>query len=261
MSKEKLFENKIGVIGAGRIGRALILKLLEKDYPYENIQLTYNGSIFTFSDISDNNLIDMISSNAEIVKNSSILILSVPPQSFKPIGFFDLPKDLLVISFMAGITTKDIKKQTGSDNVVRIIPTGPDTIMNSQAIAGVYGENNLANELFDLLDFDYVMVDDEDKMNYIAIAGCLPAVYCRVDPKSEENISAINKISENFPEFKDIAEKCEKLVPSDNKEEFIAKFTTPGGVTQAILNGLNSGKSLYDSLMMGIERNKELANN
>lgn len=30
MNNEKLFENKIGVIGAGRIGRALILKLLEK---------------------------------------------------------------------------------------------------------------------------------------------------------------------------------------------------------------------------------------
>ena len=28
-----MFENKIGVIGAGRIGRALILKLLEKGYP------------------------------------------------------------------------------------------------------------------------------------------------------------------------------------------------------------------------------------
>ena len=258
MNKEKLFENKIGVIGAGQIGRALILKLLEKGYPYENIKLTYNGSIFTFSDISDNNLIDMISSNAEIVKDSSILILSVPPQSFKPIGFFNLPKDLLVISFMAGVTTEAIKEQTGSDNVVRIIPTGPDTIKNSQAIAGVYGESEVANELFDLLDFDYVMVDDEDKMNYIAIAGCLPAIYCRVDPESEDNIEAVNKISEDFPEFMDIAKKCEKMVPEDNKEEFISRFTTFGGVTQAILNGLNSGKSLYDSLLMGIERNKEL---
>ncbi len=259
MNKEKLFENKIGVIGAGRIGRALILKLLEKGYPYDNIKLTYNGSIFTFSDISDNDLIDMISSNAEIVKESSVLILSVPPQSFKPIGFFNLPKDLLVISFMAGITTDAIKEQTGSDNVVRIIPTGPDTIKDSRAIAGVYGENEVANEIFDLLDFDYVMVDDEDKMNYIAIAGCLPAIYCRVNPESEDNIEAVNKISEDFPEFRDIAKKCEGLVPEENKEEFISRFTTPGGVTQAILNGLNSGKSLYDSLLMGIKRNKELS--
>jgi pyrroline-5-carboxylate reductase len=160
---------------------------------------------------------------------------------------------------MAGITVDAIKKQTGSNNVVRIIPTGPDTISNSTAVAGVYGENKLAYDLFDLLDFDYIVVDDEDKMNYITIAGCLPAIYCRVDPDSEDNIEAVSKISEDFPEFYDLAKKCEKLVPDENKEEFVSNVTTRGGVTQAIINGLISGKSLYDSLMLGIERNKELS--
>lgn len=259
MNESNLFENNIGVIGAGRIGRALILKLLEKGFPYDNIKLTYNGSIYTFSDISDNNLIDMISSNSEIVKISSILILSVPPQMFKAIGDFNLTDDTLVISFMAGIESGDIIRQTGSSNVVRIIPTGPDTILDSRAVAGVYGHNQLAEELFDLLDIDYIIVDDEENMDYIAIAGCLPAIYCMVDADSEENIEAVNKISEDFPEFKELASKCAKLTPDNNRQEFISKFTTPGGVTQAILNGLNSGKSLYESLLMGIERNKELS--
>ncbi len=259
MNEKVLFENKIGVIGAGHIGRALILKLLEKGFPYENIQLTYNGSIFTFSDIADNNLIDMISSNAEIVKSSSILILSVPPQSFKPIGDFNLDKDTLVISFMAGISSDEVKKQTGSDNVVRIIPTGPDTIMNSHAIAGVYGESKVAEELFDLLDIDYYVLDDEEKMNYMAIAGCLPAVYCRIDPESDENREAVDKISEDFPEFKEIAEKCEKLVPDEGREEFIKSFSTPGGITEAIFIRLNNGRSMYHALMRGLERNEELS--
>lgn len=261
MKKEELFENKIGVIGAGNIGMTLILKLLEKGYPYDNIQLTYNGSIFTFNRIYDNNLIDMISSNSQIVKTSSVLILSVPPQSFKAIGEFNLTDDTLVISFMAGIKTEDIEKQTGSGNVVRIIPTGPDTISNSQAVAGVYRRNETAESLFELLDIDYTIVDDEEKMNYISIAGCLPVVFSRVSPQSPEAVEAIDKISEDFPEFKTIAHKCEKLVPSENKEEFISKFTTPGGVTQAILNGLNSGKTVYESLIMGIERNKQLSQN
>lgn len=260
MSNEDLFKNRIGVIGAGRIGRALILKLLEKGYPYDNIRLTYGGSIFTFNDIFDNNLIDMISDNSEIVKISSILILSVPPQAFKNIGNFNLTDDTLVISFMAGIETETIKKQTGSCNVVRIIPTGPDTIRDSQAIAGVYGSNAVAYELFDLLDIDYCVVDDEDNMDYVAIAGCLPAIFCRVPPESDEAKDAVNRISEDFPEFRTMAGKCEKLVPDDDKEEFIGRFTTPGGVTQAILNGLNMGKPLYDSLLMGIERNKQLSN-
>lgn len=259
MKTEELFKNKIGIIGAGNIGQALILKLLEKQYPYENIKLTYNGSIFTFNNIYDNNLVDMISSNAEIVKISSILILSVPPQSFKAIGDFNLNDDTLVISFMAGINSEDIKKQTGSNNVIRIIPTGPDTIMDSQAVAGVYGENKIADALFDLLDIDYVKVENEEQMNYIAIVGCLPVVYCRVSPESEETIEAIEKISEDFPQFRELAKKCEKLIPEEKSEEFISKFITPGGVTQAILNGLNSGKTVYESLIMGLDRNKELS--
>lgn len=259
MKKEELFKNKIGIIGAGNIGQALILKLLEKEYPYENIQLTYNGSIFTFNNIYDNNLVDMISSNSEIVKTSNVLILSVPPQSFKPIGDFNLSDETLVISFMAGISSDDIKRQTGSDNVVRIIPTGPDTILESNAVAGVYGDNDVADALFELLDFDCVKVDDEEQMNYIAIAGCLPVVYCRVSPDSEQTVEAIDKISEDFPQFRDIARKCERLVPDEKSEEFISKFVTPGGVTQAILNGLNSGKTVYESLIMGIDRNKELS--
>lgn len=259
MKDEELFKNRIGIIGAGNIGQALILKLLEKGYPYENIRLTYNGSIFTFNSIYDNNLVDMISSNAEIVKTSDILVLSVPPQAFKPIGDFNLDKDTLIISFMAGISSGDIKKQTGSDNVVRIIPTGPDTILDSGAVAGVYGEDVLADLLFELLDIDFVRVCDENLMDYIAIVGCLPVVYCRVSPDSSECRDAIDKISEDFPEFRDLAAKCVKLVPEEKSEEFISRFVTPGGVTQAILNGLNSGKTVYESLMMGIERNRELS--
>lgn len=259
MIQEDLFKNKVGIIGAGKIGLALILKLLEKNYPPDNIKLTYNGSIYTFNNIYDNNLVDMISSNTEIVKTSDILILSVPPQSFKAIGDFNLSEDTLVISFMAGISSEDIRKQTGSNNVVRIIPTGPDTIHDSNAVAGVYGENSTSDALFDLLDIDYVRVDNEDDMDYVAIAGCLPVVYCRASPESPETRDAINKISEEFPLFRELARKCEKLVPEDKSEEFISKFVTPGGVTQAILNGFNSGKTVYESLLLGLERNRELS--
>lgn len=259
MNKKELFENRIGIVGAGNIGQSIILKLLEKEYPYENIKLTYNGSMFTIGKLIDNNLMDMISSNSEIGDFASILILSVPPQAFKQIGDFNLDDNTLIISFMAGINTEDIQRQTGSDNVVRIIPTGPDTIMDSKAVAGAYGENPIAFNLFELLDIDYYVVDDEEKMNYIAIAGCLPAVYCRIDPQSEENIEAINKISLDFPEFREIAEKCEKLAPTENKSEFISQHATVGGVTQAIMTSLNSGKTMYEALLDGIKRNKELS--
>lgn len=256
---KKVTKNTIGVIGAGHIGQALILKLLEKGYPKENIRLSYNGSIFTFSDIYDNELVDNIRDNSQLVKESSIIILSVPPQNFKQIGKFGLDKDTLVISFMAGISVDSIKKQTGSENVVRVIPTGPDTIKNSEAIAGVYPSNNIANEIFDLLDFDYYLFDNEEKINYMVVAGCLPAVFCRVDPRSKENVEDIKRFAGDWSEFIEISRKMEKLVPKEDKEKFISNTATPGGVTASIINGLNRGDTLYNSLVDGLKRNKELS--
>ena len=69
----------------------------------------------------------------------------------------------------------------------------------------------------------------------------------------------VNKISEDFPEFKEIAEKCEKLVPDEGREEFIKSFSTPGGITEAIFIRLNNGRSMYHALMRGLERNEELS--
>ena len=254
-----LFKNKIGVIGAGHIGQAIILSLLEKNYPKENIQLSYNGSIFTFSDLYDNNLDELIHNNSDIIKSCSIIILSVPPQKFRQIGDFGLDEDVLVISFMAGISVDTIKKQTGSNNVVRIIPTGPDTIKNSQAIAGVYPKNDTACAIFDLLDIDYYLLDNEIQMNYMVLAGCLPAIYCKVDATLDENIEAIKKIAEDFPDFIEVAKKTEKLVPKTNKDEFVKEVSTQGGVTEAIINSLSNGNSLYDALITGLKRNEELS--
>lgn len=257
--KDDLFKNNIGIIGAGHIGQALALSLLEKKYPRENIQLSYNGSIFTFSDLYDNNLDELIHNNSDIVKSCSIIILSVPPQNFRQIGEFGLDEDVLVISFMAGISIDTIKRQTGSNNVVRIIPTGPGTIRNYNAIAGVYPENKKVNTIFKLLEIDYYVLDNENQMKYMVLAGCLPAVYSVVDAQLDENKEAIGKIAEEFSDFIEISSKAEKLVPKSNKEEFVKEVSTPGGVTEAIINSLSEGKSLYDSLIKGLERNEELS--
>lgn len=249
----KIAENKIGIIGAGNIGQSLIIKLLEKGYPEENIKLTYRGSIFTFEKIYDNNLVDMISDNSRIVEESDIIVLSVPPQSFKQIGEFGLDDDKLIISFMAGIPIDDIKKQTGSGNVVRIMPTGPDTILNSKAIAGMYPSNEKVCELMDLLDIDCHVIDDEEDMKYMTLIGCLPAVYCNHDYESDENQEAVKRLSQEFPLFDQLSYNASLLVPSENKDEFIKKVSTPGGVTQKLLLSLESGKSMYDSFIIALD--------
>lgn len=257
MISEDFFKYNIGIIGAGHIGQALALKLRDIGFPTDNLKLSYNGSIFTFSDLYDNELVDNIADNSKIVDTSDIIIVSVPPQMFKKLGEFNLDDSTTVISFMAGVKTSDIKKQTGSSNVVRVIPTGSDTIRDSSAIAGVYNSCDIADCMFDLLGFDTFNVECEDDLNYMIIAGCLPAVFAKVD--YDENIDDIKKFSENFPLFMDVAKKANDLVPSEGRDEFIKNTATKGGVTEAIIEALDGGMSLFDALNAGLDRNIELS--
>ena len=251
--ENKITENKIGILGAGNIGQSLIIKLLEKGYPKENIKLTYRGSIFTFEKIYDNNLVDMISDNSRLVEESDVIIISVPPQAFKQIGEFGITDDKLIISFMAGVTIDEIKKQTGSDNVVRIMPTGPDTILDSTAIAGVYPDRGDVFELLNLLDIDYSILESEEDMKYMTLIGCMPAVYAKYDYDLPENRDAIDKLSEEFSLFAKLSKKASLLVPTENKDEFIERVSTPGGVTQKILTSISEGNSIYDSYKIALD--------
>ena len=75
---------------------------------------------------------------------------------------------------MAGITIDELQKQTGSSNIIRIIPTGPDTICDETAIAGAYPQQDITDYIFDLLGFDVYNVKNEDELKYMSVAGCLP---------------------------------------------------------------------------------------
>lgn len=257
MNNDEFFKNKIGIIGAGNIGQALALKLKEKKVTSDNLLVSYNGSIFTFSNLYDKDLVDNIADNSRIVDECDIIILSVTPQQFSQIEQFNLNDDTLVISFMAGITIDELQKQTGSSNIIRIIPTGPDTICDETAIAGAYPQQDITDYIFDLLGFDVYNVKNEDELKYMSVAGCLPAVFTKVD--LDTNLDDIKKFAVDFPDFIEIAKKADELKATENKDEFIKSFMTKGGITEAIINSLDDGDSLYDALVAGLKRNDELS--
>lgn len=87
----------------------------------------------------------------------------------------------------------------------------------------------------------------------MTLISCLPAVYCEYDYESAENKEAVDRLSEKFPLFRKLSYNASLLVPEDNKEEFIKKVSTPGGVTQKILSSLDNGQSLYDSLVIALD--------
>lgn len=113
---------KLGVIGFGNMGSAIVVGLLEK-------KIFKKKQIFVY-DIDRNKLkkskLNVKKNNEEVVKNSDIILLSVKPKDaeniLKEINKFLTPRKLL-ISIMAGIKIEKIEKIVGVDiPVIRVMP-------------------------------------------------------------------------------------------------------------------------------------------
>lgn len=123
---------KLGLIGAGRMGSAIISGLISHGYKSTDI------AVCTKTKESSSNLkklynITVLDNNENIINSSSTVILAVKPQIFENIFQPLIPilndKKPLLISIMAGISLKYFCKNLGSSfPIVRTMPNTPGKI-------------------------------------------------------------------------------------------------------------------------------------
>ena len=140
------FEYKIGVIGSGNMGEALIRGLLRSKLvkPYQLIATDRNGE--KLASFRRKYRIHTSSSNGEALEGAQTIILAVKPQNMDevlPEIRRDLKKEHLVISIAAGIDTKKLRRGLGNHvPLVRVMPNLPALI--DAGIAGVYYTNSVS---------------------------------------------------------------------------------------------------------------------
>ncbi|MDO5851443.1 MAG: NAD(P)-binding domain-containing protein [Methanobacteriaceae archaeon] len=255
-----MITEKIGIIGTGHLGLSIIQKLLEKGYNKNNLLLTHKNNPKTIKKLKQLKLTENITTNQILINNSDILILTIPPQNFHELDKLIFEKSKIIISFMASITNKQIQEQTKQKKIIRVLPTGPDTILNETAIAGLYPPNKKVEQLLKTLKIEYYPIQNDTEMNIMTIAACLPAAYSIINPQEKENKKAIQKFAKQFKYLPEISLKAEKIVPETNQEEYIKKMSTPGGITEEIVNSLKQNDSLYIALEKGLRRVETLQN-
>jgi len=140
------FEYKIGVIGAGNMGEALIRGLLRSRLvrPFELIASNRNKE--KLAACRRKYQIHTSSSNQEVLEGAQTIILAVKPQNMdevlpeiRPL----LSKEHLVISIAAGIDTQKLRKGLGNrPPLVRVMPNLPALI--DAGIAGLYCTRNVS---------------------------------------------------------------------------------------------------------------------
>jgi pyrroline-5-carboxylate reductase len=259
---EYLTKNTIGIIGCGHIGRTFAEQMVDHGFPRDALRVSYGGKASTLENIKCAGLAENITGNEEICQKSTITFIAVRPQAFEDLKGLSFNDQSLVVSCMAGISRASLKRAFGVD-VCRIMPSGPDTIREKKGIVAVYPHNDLLVSVLSHTGLRVYEISDEEMMHFFTVGVCLPAALLAAEMLGLSAGHAIDAIVEDYPDFKEIHHWAKRALPalsSDlEREEYISRMSTKGGITEAIIDSLRSGSTFLDALRRGIEKSREIS--
>ncbi|HID18565.1 TPA: pyrroline-5-carboxylate reductase [Candidatus Bathyarchaeota archaeon] len=263
---------KIGIIGVGKIGEALISGLLksgvaspERLYASDIVKqrCDYISKTYQVSCVT----------NREVVENSDVIIVSVQPRDIKgvleEIGRLLSPEQLLV-STAAGVTISYLLKCLGRSDiqVVRIMPN--ITVVVRESITAMAPAGNVTEENLQLVKEVFgsvgkVVIVDEKHMDAITgLSGSGPAyVYLIIEAMVEAGvkIGLPRELSLQLAAQTVLGSAKMVLEIKEHPAKLRELVTTPGGVTIDGIIELEEGKirtTIIRAVVKATQRAKEL---
>lgn len=259
---------KIGIIGAGNMGEAILKGILKKNKP-ENIIV---------SDINEKKLSFIkkrykvkTGNNKDVVKNSEIIFIVVKPKDFEDtaLEIKEFTAQKIIVSVLAGIRIAKIKTILKNGYIVRIMPNTP--AMVGESATGVSFEENFPEnkkeEIIKILNsFGKTAVVDENLMDAITgLSGSGPAyILTIIDALSQAGVKQGLSYAQSLDLILQTIKGTVKLVEKTKEHpcSLRDKITSPAGTTIYGLHILEKGK-LRDTLISCVEestkRSKELS--
>jgi pyrroline-5-carboxylate reductase len=254
----------IGIIGAGHLGRTLAETFVEHGFPKERLMISYGGKLSTLESIKKAGLGGNVADNVEICQKSTVMFIALKPQSLKELKNLPFTSNSLIVSCMAGISLASLKATLGVD-VFRIMTSGPNTIKEKKGIAAVYPQNDFLTDILSFIGLKAQKLQNEEIMHVFTVGVCLPAAILIANKRglNVELESAVEVIEKEYAGFMDIFIWAENVLPDfdSNKEQtkYIDNMCTRGGITEEIVNSLNSGSTVMDALRKGIAKSEEIS--
>ncbi len=268
-----MFDRRIGIIGCGNMGEALLKGILSRPLLSREDIIASEKNISRRDYISQKFSIKMADSAAEVLASSDMIILAVKPEDIAEL-LRELTTDLglghVLVSIAAGISTTRIEKGIGKKiSVIRAMPNSP--ILVNQAITALaYGQYVTDNDkiaaraMFSALG--EIVEVKEDLMDVVtAISGSGPAYFILV-------IEYLTKIGVNFGLDRKVAYKlasqtalgsARMLVKTAQAPDVLRKkVTSPGGTTEAALDvfkKMNLEQIYTEAVKAAIERSKKVS--
>lgn len=259
----------VGIIGCGHLGRTLAKELINHGLPKEKLMISYGGSASTLESIKQAGLLRNISDNEEICRRSNIIFIAVRPQAIEELKkiSFSGNANALVISCMAGISSASLKNALGIE-VLRIMPSGPDTIKEGKGIVAVYPHNDTLMNILSCLGLRAHELRDEEMMHAFTVGVCLPAALLaakagKTGTNGPDAVQAAKIIGKEYPGFEEVYRWAVDILPDfdcdEERKEYVRRMSTKGGITEAIVESLYSGGSFLEALRKGIARSWEIS--
>ncbi|MDP8237072.1 MAG: pyrroline-5-carboxylate reductase [Candidatus Erginobacter occultus] len=263
---------KIAFIGAGNMAEALIRGIIRDRLvaPEEIIAGEVNPG--RREEVSRELGIRVTGDNREAVAGAGIVILAVKPQSLDPVlekiaG--EITGDQLVISILAGVSTRRIEERLGNEvPVIRVMPNTPALVGAGVSVISPgrrAGEDALATARTILGAVGEVRVLEEKMIDAVtALSGSGPAYFFLL---VEAMIRAGEKLGLPREEAERLAGEtlagAGRLLKESGRtaEELRRQVTSPGGTTEAAVavfreRGLE--KIVIAALEAAARRSKEL---
>lgn len=259
---------KLGLFGAGHLGRAIGQGLLDGGFPQHKLVICHRGSKDTQQKLAEASLSDCVAPCDQLIRDSKIILYLVRPQNYQSIADYQLCRETLIVSFLAGFPLARIPVSLPVSQRVRVMTSAPDTIQRKNGIAAMYpGDDYVVREILASLKLKILPLRQEDDVHaFTAFGPCLPIALTYLEGlKREINEGDLVNAAARFglPEYGQVLAWARSVHPrnlsTEERDRYIAQATTPGGVTEAILKELKAGKSLSDSLIRGVQRSRELA--
>lgn len=249
---------KIGIIGLGKMGEALVQGL--KDQPPAR-KVTVKGTTRTSG------------SNAELVEQSDVIILSVKPHQahavVKEIAS-KLKKSHLLISVCASVTTEELEEWTGRRcAIVRAMPNTPALVGEGMTVlcaGSTVSRDQLdrARHIFDSVGQTEIL--EESLFDGVTgLSGCGPAyAYLMIEALSEAGVKVgIPRKTATLLAAQTLL-GASKMVLSRHESHPAAlkdEVTTPAGCTIDGLMALEEGKlrvTLIKAVLAATSRSRKL---
>lgn len=268
-----MIDRKIGIIGCGNMGEALLAGLLNKN--------VFNKKNITISEKQDGKLeflkkkypqITFIKDNQSLVKNSSVIILAVKPQDME---FLlqeispSLTSSHLIISIAAGIKISFIEKRVKSSiQIIRAMPNlpaliGEGTSVYSASEAVSEEDEKIVEEIFGSIG--KVLKLEENKLDAVtALSGSGPAyVFYMLEAIIEAGRElGLTEEQSKFLSVQTIIGSAKMIEKGQDPAILRKKVTSPKGTTEAALKVLLDTKwkeVLIQAIKKAEQRSKEFS--